>query len=92
MIMIWMFPKSTEFLIVTIGLGPNIAFVVNIVVAIALTLVSASVLYVTVERPCMRFRKHPIMSWIDGTSDSTDSPKGNRVSTLGAIDAEIASS
>ncbi len=92
MIMIWMFPKSTEFLIVTIGLGPNITFVVNIVFAIALTLISASVLYVTVERPCMRFRKHPFMSHIDGTSDSVDSLRGNRVSTLGAIDAEIASS
>ena len=87
-----MFPKSTEFLIVTIGLGPNITFVVNIVFAIALTLISASVLYVTVERPCMRFRKHPFMSHIDGTSDSVDSLRGNRVSTLGAIDAEIASS
>ncbi len=92
MVMIWMFPMSSEFFIETIGLTPNFAFVLNTAVAILLTLLSAAILYITVERPCMRFRKHPIMSRIDGTANENDISKPKSTHPIGIIEAEIVAS
>ena len=92
MVMIWMFPMSSEFFIGTIGLTPNLAFIVNSLLAILITLLSAAILYITVERPCMRFRKHPLMSRIDGTTKQNDDSIPKSPTSRGIIEAEIVTS
>ncbi len=92
MVMIWLFPISSEFFIGEIGLEPNAVFVVNSVTSIILTLVSAAILYVTVERPCMRFRKHPFMARIDGTAEMVGGTGPKKRSSTGVVEAEIVTS
>ena len=92
MVMIWLFPISSEFFIGGMGVAPNAVFVVNSIVSILLTLISAAILYVTIERPCMRFRKHPFMSRIDGTAKVIGDSKPKRRAPAGVIEAEVVTS
>jgi peptidoglycan/LPS O-acetylase OafA/YrhL len=57
MFMLWMFPKTTPWLTDTVGLTPSSVLFVNGVAVTILTFSVSSFLYVTVELPCMEFRK-----------------------------------
>ena len=57
MFFMWLFPKTSPLLIPYFGNYGSMA--VNAVIGITLTLGSASSLYVSIERPCMRIRTHP---------------------------------
>ena len=97
MIMIWLFPISTEFFIITLEISGNFAFILNAVLGLVLTFVSAMILYVFVERPCMRLRHHPMMKKIELSSltvrgEPTGTSSGSSKSTVVAASAVIAGS
>ena len=68
MIMLWLFPISTEYMIVELEMSGNLAFALNGIISLSLTFVFAAILYVFVERPCMRLRHHPLMKKIETSS------------------------
>ena len=55
MLMIWVFPRTTEALRASIGDGP--AFVANAALTVVASFVFAALLYITIERPSMRLRR-----------------------------------
>jgi len=61
MFMLWLFPKTTPILVQSFGLGPNGVLVVNGLGVSLLTVLTATLLYVGVERPCMELRKSRLL-------------------------------
>ncbi|MCP4092912.1 MAG: acyltransferase [Planctomycetes bacterium] len=57
MLMIWGFKRYTAGL--ANSLGADGAFLVNLFASVFLTFFSAAILYILIERPCMRLRNHP---------------------------------
>ena len=96
MIMIWLFPISTEFFITDMEMSGNTAFILNAILALTLTFVSAMALYVFVERPCMRLRHHPMMKRIELSSSALNakpvvasSSSGKSATIASAADSTI---
>ena len=83
MIMIWLFPISTEFFINDMEMSGNTTFILNAIIALTLTFVSAMTLYVFVERPCMRLRHHPMMKRIELSSSSLNAKPVTASSSTG---------
>ena len=57
MFMLWMFPKTTPWLRYTLEFSPTTVLFVNGVTITIITFSVSAFLYLTVERPCMEFRK-----------------------------------
>ena len=60
MYMLWLFPKTVPILSASWGLEPNSIILFDGVLVTLMTVLTAAVLYVTVERPCMEFRNTAI--------------------------------
>ncbi len=69
MFMLWLFPKTTPWLVDSFGFGPNAVMVVNGISVTVLTLAASAFLYVTVERPCMDYRKSPLFCRLFAPTD-----------------------
>ncbi len=69
MLMLWMFPKTTPWLVDTLGLGPNSVLFVNGLTITVATFAGAAFLYVAVERPFMEFRRSKVFKRVFAPSE-----------------------
>ena len=60
MVIIWLYPKMAPMLYPLIG--PSATMVADMAAALLITFAITAVLYVTIERPSMRLRSHPVVS------------------------------
>jgi peptidoglycan/LPS O-acetylase OafA/YrhL len=56
MYMLWLFPKTAPILSASWGLDPNSIILLDGTLVLLMTVLTAALLYVTVERPCLEFR------------------------------------
>ena len=56
MYMLWLFPKMVPILSASWGLGSNCILLFDGTLVMLMTVLTATLLYVTVERPCIKFR------------------------------------
>ncbi|MEZ6137758.1 MAG: acyltransferase family protein [Pirellulaceae bacterium] len=81
MYMLWLFPKTAPWLSANLEIGADGVILVNGLLVSVMTVVSAGLLYLWIERPCMDFRQSKLFVGRVAATDTTTPAVQSSIST-----------